>query len=194
MAHDMHPPSHSSSWNNEPIFSSFWKHYQQQTEWMRSRGVTPVPVRFPEQAESGDLTVDAESHADNDTEYSLPDDTDDYELTEEYLDFIAITRQHQKDYKKVKAQRMREERSTVYTDISTLAAPVTAEDQDVRRNSREKLMRRMQLTQWYGEAAGQEIGAIEDQMDKDFDDYVSKHNPSFFPACPIVMKGYFDNN
>jgi hypothetical protein len=89
---------------------------------------------------------------------------------------------------------MREERSTVYTDISTMAGPVNADDQDVRRNSNEKLMRRMQLTQWYGEAAGQEIGVIEDRMDQNFDEYVKKHNPSYFPACPIVMKGYFDNN
>lgn len=176
-------------------------------DWLRSNGVTPVPVRFPGQSgisfsannknDDGDDEsdyADVEDEDSDDAGHPHPEDTDEYEVTDEYLEFIAVTRKHQQDYKRIKSQRMRDERSTVYTDISTLAGPVTADDQDVRRNSNEKLMRRMQLAQWYGEAAGQEIGVIEDRMDQNFDEYVKKHHPSYFPACPIVMKGYFDNN
>lgn len=114
-------------------------------------------------------------------------------IPDEYLEFIAVTRQHQKQHMKEKATRRKRERSIVYNDISTMAGPA-ADQSDRQRTSSDNFMRTMELSHWYGEKEGHEIGEMEKRMDSKFDDNVTKYSPPFFPACPIVMKGFFDNN
>lgn len=193
---------------HQPLSAPFCRHYQQQTQWMRSRGIVPVPVILPDgtvfsaeasEAEEKDepvrreqaaaaqqvsLSTSPHHHAQN-----QGSESEEYEISAEYLDFIAVTRQHQKDREKRRAQRKRQERRTVYCDVSEVQRPAMRTDS--RRHENEDLIRRLELTQWYGEQAGQRIAAMQDHMDQLFHRYRHEHKAAFFPACPIAMHSFF---
>lgn len=180
---------------------------------MKSRGLNPIPVTFPNASveskeetrsdlqEKG-LPVDMSDEA-RDTipapvyqSTSRPvhetSESEEYEISSEYLEFIAVTRQHQKDRERKRMERKRRDKQTVYKDISTLARPqIQSSDKNKKTDG---LIRRLQLSQWYGEEAGQRIGELQDQMDQQFNEDMRRHRPPFFPACPIVMTGFFDGN
>ena len=179
---------------DDPLFDSFWRHYDAQVRWMRSQGVEMVETPFRKPDDTS-VPVDEETFADDEQDYDDVDDCeeDDCDISVEYLNFIAITRKHQQERDENKAEAKRREEKTVYRDICDVSGHMAISgDATSGSNSQSDLLKRLQRVQWYGEDDAEAIGRLEDEMDQKFEKLMKEHKPSFFPACPIVMNDFFD--
>lgn len=189
------------NWFQHPMFNSYWRHYEACNEWLRQSNVKPMTVDLSttetcQRDKQYDPEDDAKQYCPSSPEVVEDYDSDDVDISAEYLKFVAETRRHQTERRKMKANQRRQEKNIVYQDIAKMESSSKVEDRNEKQLTQavrsDDWKKKLQMTQWYGSHAD-DIQVLEMGLQSHFDDFIRDKNPVFFPFCPINMKRYFDD-
>ena len=189
------------NWFQHPMFNSYWKHYSACNEWLRQSNVKPMTVDLSageicQKDKQCDPQDGAEGYCFSSPEVVQDYDSDDIEISAEYLKFVAETRRHQAERRKMKAIQRRQEKNIVYQDIGKMESSSRVQDMNEKQSTQavkdNDWKKKLQMAQWYGSHAD-DIQVLEMDLESRFHDFIRDKNPVFFPFCPINMKKYFDD-
>lgn len=199
----------ASEWFEDTLLSSFWKNYNLADEWLRSRGVQPIVADLSgSQNPSEDNLVFPRNKAGEHEAKTLyvkeienvnEEEDSEVEVSSEYLEFIALTRKHQKDrenlrtFKKSKNKRTKNAEPT-YQNITSVDSVFERSHipTDVSDPKNLETLRKLQSEQWYGSESNV-IDKMETGIQADYDHFVESKSPCLWPETPLRMDIYFKN-
>lgn len=195
-------------WYLHPSFNSYWRTYKRCMSWLKLNHVTPVVPHFEDGEEEDGFLVSPDARHLTQTknhgtlaspvqlDEALYHDDHEEEVDQGYLDFIAVTLKHQQEREKEKERKRKSSSQITYVDITQVSSAYKTgqapQTDDNTSSSNSSLRKKLQLLQWYGESSDQ-IAQIETNLQMEFDEYLEKYSPSFFPHCPINMSSFFQS-
>lgn len=187
--------SETSHWYLHPSFDSYWSTYGRCMEWLKLNHVTPIVPCLPAMntivsLDTDHLTERSSHEASHGSQQVLPDEEEEEEIDQGYLDFVTTTLKHQEEREKEKERKRKSSTNVTYIDITQLSTCKTSLAPTSSSTTSIDLRKRLQLVQWYGEDA-EKVAKMEAALQVEYDQYCDKHSLLYFPHCPINMSSFF---
>ncbi|KAM9766368.1 gem-associated protein 8 isoform 1-T2 [Menidia menidia] len=181
------------SWFSSPVYSRYWKHYQQAMAWhQRHRrayqkaleayyGSPSSPRRYADwQARESGEEGDEESSSDSEIEC----DVSNMEISEELRQYFAQTERHREELKK--QQQMEAEQQDNYVPADQDPHRVSWRSSIAPPSERPGERRVAEMKKLYGKDAAK-ILAMEAAMQLTFDRNCDLKQPKYWPVIPLKL-------
>lgn len=193
-------------WYEDTAFSCFWRNYNIANQWIRSRDLKPIVADLTSttrpEVELEDNGYDG-AHFDIEAAEAAvtknDGSEDDQSVSEEYLEFIAETRKHQRERERLRSSKKSKKHKKAKPVAELTYQNITSVDSvfershvpvDINDFDSGDRLKKLQLQQWYGTRSA-EIETIETNIQAGYDKFVEARQPSFWPETPLRLDTYF---